>query len=241
MKSKTHRGLGTTVSAMKRIVAAVSVLLVIGACGGNKTPDRAGSAAPKGATSSYSTLSKGDLKSVVLSIDDMPTGFAVDPDPSDDDDDDFTSGDPGCKALVEASDAKNETVAHKDASFTQGDFGPFVSESVSIQKKGMASKGFRDARKGLSSCKSYVAGKGDDAAKFKVGAMSFPNLGDETVAYQLNGEASGYPFTGHLVAVRLGDNIVLVTGVGIGGSTLEPASLEKIARAAVKKVKEKTS
>lgn len=226
---------------MKRILATVTVLLLIAACGGNKTPDRAGSSAPKGATSSYSTLSKDELKSVLLSIDDMPTGFAVDSDPSDDDEDDFTSGDPGCKALIASSNDDKNKVADKDVSFTQGDFGPFVSESVSIQKKGTALGGFVDARKGLDNCTTYVAGTGDDAAKFKVGAMSFPNLGDETLAYQLNGEASGFPFTGHIVAVRLGDNIVFLSGVGIGASALAPSNFEKIARAAVKKVKAETS
>ena len=228
--------------SMKRILVVVSALVVITACGGNETPERAGSAAPKGATSNYSPLSKVELKSVLLSIDDMPTGFAVDPDPSDDeDDDDFTSGDPGCKALVESSEDDKNKVADKDASFTQGDFGPFVSESVSIVKKGTASDGFADARDGLGKCKSYVAGKGDDAAKFKVGAMSFPNLGDETLAYQLSGEASGFPFTGHIVAVRLGDNIVFLSGVAIGTSALDPSTFEKIARAAVKKVEAETS
>jgi hypothetical protein len=172
----------------------------------------------------------------------MPTGFAVDPDPSDDDDDDdFTSGDPGCKALIESNKDDKNSVAEKEASFTQGDFGPFVSESVSIQKKDTAASGFADARKGLNQCKSYVAGTGEDAAKFKVGAMSFPNLGDETLAYQLSGEASGFSFTGHIVAVRLGDNIVFLSGVGIGASALDPSSFEKIASAAVKKVKAETT
>lgn len=227
---------------MRRILVSASALLAIAACGTNESPERAGSAAPKEAASDYSTLTKSELKSVLLSIDDMPTGFAVDPDPSDDeDDDDFASGDPGCKELIESSDHDKNTLADQEASFTQGDFGPFVSENVSISKQGTAADKFEDARDGLAKCKSYVAGEGDDAAKFKVGAMSFPNLGDETLAYQFSGEASGFPFTGHLVAVRLGDNIVFLSGVGIGGSAVDPSSLEKIARTAVKKVKAKTS
>ena len=230
---------------MNRIVAATSALLVLAllaSCGGdNKTPDRAGSAAPADSTSKYSTLAKSELKSVVLSLDEMPTGFAVDPDPSEESEDDFTSGDPGCQALVESSDNKENEVAQAVVAFTQGDFGPFVEETVSIAKIGTAADNFSDARKGLKDCDSYVAGTGDDTAKIKVGAMSFPNLGDETLAYQRSGDASGFPFTGHAVAVRLGDNVVFVTALGIGGAAVESETLEKIARLAVKKVEAKTS
>ncbi|KQY55741.1 hypothetical protein ASD11_14610 [Aeromicrobium sp. Root495] len=173
----------------------------------------------------------------MLTLDDMPTGYSVDPDPADDSsDDDFTSGDPGCKELVDSADVKSNKVDEEEASFTQGDYGPFVAESVTTTKEGKAGDGFADARKALDSCNSYTAGEGDDSVTFKVSRMSFPNLGDETLAYSLSGESSGFPFSGQIVVTRLGDNVILLSAAGVGGSGMKASDFEKIARTASKKV-----
>jgi hypothetical protein len=107
---------------------------------------------------------------------------------------------------------------------------------VTIANKGTAANSFKNAAAGLDSCMSYVAGKGSDSAKFKVARMSFSNLGDETLAYKLTGEAGGFPFTASIVTFRLGDNIVFMTALGIGGSNMDAKDFEPLVKKAVQKV-----
>lgn len=232
---------------MKRFAVLVSlVALSLTACssgGGEKdVPKRAGEPASKEAASEYTTLSKADLKSVVLTLDDMPAGYAVDTDEDEEsEDDDFTSGDPGCKELVDSTDGDKYKLDEAEASFTQGDFGPFVAESVTTTKPGKADDSLSEGRRALDSCGSYLSGQGDDAVKFKVGRLSFPNLGDETLAYSLTGEASGFPFSGQIVVIRFGDNIVFLSALGIGDAKVDSTDLEAIARTAAQRVTDKAA
>jgi hypothetical protein len=186
-------------------------------------------------------LTTKQIKSALLKIEDMPSGYTKDPDViSDDEDEDEFSGSPKCKRLMNALDSEEDEkpFGEGEVGFKESDFGPFVAESVSSFKGDRIKNGMGKFREAFESCSTFTTTDKDGAkTKFKVAQMSFPKLGDDTIAIKMSAKEAtlGMSFDFSLVAVRVDQNVVLMLNFGVGRA-LGGEKFEKLARLAVERI-----
>ncbi len=165
---------------------------------------------------------------------DVPTGYAVDPSPSSNSD---KSG-PCQKAPISAS---IPSVAKVEVQFTKSQVGPFLLEQLVSYSGDGAQRAYEAAKQLFSTCTSWTTtGTDGTATSFTASALSFPKLGDQTLALRLNGDDSSTQVALDLVAVRKGNVICVVAGLGttsiLGSNSVDPAVLATTARTAVNKI-----
>lgn len=187
-------------------------------------------------------LTSKQIKKALLKIEDMPSGYAKDPELiGNDDDDEITAGSKKCKELMgalSASDKEEKPFGEGEVGFKESDFGPFVGESVSSFKGSRIKDGMRKIRDAFESCTMFETKDKDGAkTKFTVAPMSFPKLGDDTLAVKLSGKepSFGMTFDFNLVAVRVDQNVVMMLNLGIGRA-LGGEKFEKLTRLAVERI-----
>ena len=187
-------------------------------------------------------LTSQQIKKSLLTIDDMPSGFSEDPEMStDDSEDNFTSGSSDCKALnstLNEPGTKSKTVGEGEVGFKESDFGPFVAESVASFKGAAIEDSMGDLKQAFSKCKRFTTTDEDGAKlKFRVAPMSFPDLGDDTIAVKLSAKEPTFDlsFTLDLVAVRVDQNVVMMLNFGIG-KALAGEKFESLVRLAVDRI-----
>jgi len=210
-------------------LAAVALLAVgLSACSGGsattaKTPSPSSTASPTGspspttdtttATSAPRTVAV--LKSALLVLDDLPTGFAVDPaDASGGNGGPASSKDPKCAPLVRLINAKTVpgSKASANVSFSGGQDGPFVGESIdamgSVEAVEAAQASFKSAVAACHKVNITIPGQGSSA--MNVAAVSAPKFGEHTVAARLT--ATGGPLAGlEITQVAAGVKDVIVS------------------------------
>lgn len=211
------------------LIAAVAVLaLGLSACTAGsavtaKTPSPSSSTSPTvsaspttdptTATSAPRTVVV--LKSALLVLDDLPTGFAIDPaDASGDNGSPASSKDPKCAPLVRLFNAKTApgSKASADVSFSGGQDGPFVEESIDAMGSVDAVEKLQASLKSaVAAChKVTITIPGQGSSTMNVAAVSAPKFGDHTVAARLT--AAGGPLAGlEITQVAAGVNDVIVS------------------------------
>lgn len=228
---------------MRRALLPALALVITAACGGGGAEDS------KKETDSGGTgmvekvfadpLGDEQIKDALLSLDDMPSGWSIDDSEDEDDADTETSSDdPACNALMGAFEGdEDEAFGEGDVSFTQSEFGPFLSQAIASQEGDAIEKTMGELRQAFETCTSFTDTESDGTkTTFKVSEMSFPDLGDETLAVKLAGDADGFSFTAPLVVTRVDQNVILLVSISIG-QPMPGEDLESIARTAVAKVK----
>ena len=187
-------------------------------------------------------LTSKQIKGALLKIEDMPSGYTKDADLISDegDEDEFTSGSPKCKQLMNTldSDEEEKPFGEGEVGFKESDFGPFVAESVSSFKGDRIKDGMGKFREAFESCTVFTTTDKDGAkTKFKVAQMSFPKLGDDTIAVKMSAKEPtlGMSFDFSLVAVRVDQNVILMLNFGVGRA-LGGQKFEKLARLAVERI-----
>jgi hypothetical protein len=187
-------------------------------------------------------LTSKQIKGALLKIDDMPPGYTKDSDLiSDEEDEDVFSGSPKCKRLMNALDSgdkEEKPFGEGEVGFKESDFGPFVAESVSSFKGDRIKDGMGKFREAFESCTTFTTTDKDGAkTKFKVAQMSFPKLGDDTIAIKMSAKEPtlGMSFDFSLVAVRVDQNVVLMLNLGVGRA-LGGQKFEKLTRLAVERI-----
>ena len=187
-------------------------------------------------------LTTKQIKSALLKIEDMPSGYTKDPDlvSDEEDEDEITSGSPKCNQLMNAGDSEEDEkpFGEGEVGFKESDFGPFVAESVSSFKGNRIKDGMGKFREAFESCTAFTTTDKDGAkTKFKVAKMSFPKLGDDTIAVKMSAKEPtlGMSFDFSLVAVRVDQNVVLMLNFGVGRA-LGGEKFEKLTRLAVERI-----
>lgn len=224
---------------MKTSLAAIALcsLLALSGCGGGDDSGKTGVVEKVFAD----PLTDAQVKEALLTVDDMPSGWTVSPDDDEDDDSDSETDatSPECKKLaaVMDEDDTSESFGEGEIEFQESEFGPFLSESVSSEEGDEVEKSMNSFREAFETCDSFTQ-TDDEGVKteFKISDMSFPDLGDDTIALKMSAEAMGIPVDIPLVVVRVDQNVILLASVGLGEG-MSSADLEKVARTAVTKVK----
>lgn len=228
----------------------VSVLVASGllltACGGDDSsgggdddrartiaePSSAAPAEPEG--DGDKTLTEAELSAALLTVADLPTGYTAVP-PTEDDDSETTGGDDECSAkFKELSDAEGTEAASAEASFEGGGLGTILEESLeSYEDEDQLKQRFDDVVSVLSECPTFSSTEDGETTDFTLGALSFPKLGDDTVALAITGKTPDFEVKLNIVVVRLGRNVMSVSQ---GGLTADAAALEQAARAGLDKL-----
>lgn len=226
-----------------RLCAAVIVLLVLGGCSSNSdTPDRAATVdattttGPPDSTTTTNPsvdIDQAQLESVLLTIEDVPTGYAVYTDPTPDD-----NGSSLCDGYDPASE--HPELAKANADFSQGgETGPFIYNSVAVFSPGEAEAFMESMSDAFNACQTFTETNADGTTyTFTLSPLSFPSFGDETLATRATFDAGIVSGVADLVYVRNGNSIFQVSTLGMGST--DTTVTEAMTRAAQAKVEAAT-
>jgi hypothetical protein len=235
----------TTARTMTAVTAALVV--AVAGCGGGddgsqeraRTVTTATTAPPEEVEGGGDeTLTEAQLQAALLTVTDLPTGYTAAAD--DGVDDDADDGEPvgtdaDCSARFEAlGESEGTETASADVDF-EGGFGVVLEQSLeSYEDEDVLTKRFDDVVDVLSECPSFTTT--DDAGatiELTISSLSFPKLGDDTVALAVAGTSGDFDIRLNIALVRLGRNVM---NVAQGGLTADAAVLEEVARTGLSKL-----
>lgn len=171
-----------------------------------------------------SDVSEEELTDALLALEDMPSGWSVEPPDEDDGDDDATFCD--AEPLTEEIDA--DASAERD--FSAGEAGPFLFELLAAMSEDEASRGVDYVRDAFD-CGEWT--DPEDDTVWNISEISFPEMGDETAAYRLSTTAGIFSANGNVVVVRNGGVLMMLVHVELG--ELDSELTEEMARKAFTK------
>jgi hypothetical protein len=174
-------------------------------------------------------LSAAQAKRALLTLNDMPTGWAQEQPDKKKDDDDGTVTPKRCQALMDAFDRQDKPVVEAEAAFSAD--GLLLEESVSAYSTPQVSA-LNKLASVFRQCPRVTSTEKDGRSiTFRVSSLSFPKLGDRTVAVRLKTTTRGVTVVFDLVFIAKGNNGISLMAGGI--HPLSGATLEKFARKAV--------
>jgi hypothetical protein len=203
----------------RRVAIGIVTLALFGsACGGGageKTVRAGGSvgepepttttqASTTTMTAKKAPLTAAALQEALLTVEDLPPGYALSPpdeDDGDDTDDTYCDGADPAKAVPPALE--------QEIGFRKGPLGPFLSQSIlQYTVADEAQRYMAEFRRILDNCSSYDrTGADGETSTVTVTKMSFGPVGDDTLAIKFTVQGAS-PFSGDTVLVRH-DGIVL--------------------------------
>lgn len=172
----------------------------------------------------------------LLSVADLPTGWAsADTQPEIEDSSKIQPA--ACQKMFDELDASSEDLepsAEAKATFSQG--GPLgaqlemkVASFDEVQTDSVET--IADA---LTKCSTFKSTEHGEISEIAMAALSFPNLGDQTLAIRMRVKTQGFEGVADVVLVAVGHNLVSFTTAGL--QPIAGAELEKIARRGMEKV-----
>jgi hypothetical protein len=215
---------------------AVVVGLSLAACGGGsssraETPSTRTTSAKAAKTVAVPTAAQ--LNAALLAVQEMPTGYAVTPDTS-------NSSDKGpCDKPT--LNTQVPPAAKASIRFSKAQAGPFFVESLAAYAGDGAKRIYELAKQLFDSCPKWSeTGSDGTATAYSIAPLSFPKLGDATLAFRLTGATAGATAEGDVIVVRKGNLVAVMAGLGttsiLGATSIDSATTESIARAAVTKL-----
>jgi hypothetical protein len=184
-------------------------------------------------------LTTEQAEQALLTVQELPTGWAAGHRPRHEPSGQDVVEPARCEDLLGSLEGSNdeEPVAEAQAHFTNGGpSGVQLVESIDSYAEPVA-EDIAATAGALEECSEFttVNAKGV-RTRFEVAEMSFPNVGDETLALQVVMEQEGLQLNTSVVIVAVGHNTVSLVG---GGFIDVPArELEQIAHRAVAKLEE---
>lgn len=172
------------------------------------------------------TLTEAQLKVALLTVTDLPTGYRLGT-VKEDDDSETTGASDGCSdKFKRLRDAEDTEAAKAEAAFEGGGLGTILEQGLeSYEDEDVVQDRFDDVVEVLSECKTFSdTDKNGVKTDFTVGPLSFPKLGDDTVALAITGKTPDFTIALNVVIVRLGRNVM---SVGQGGFTTDVPALEQ--------------
>ena len=161
------------------------------------------------------------LVATLLTIEDMPTGWAVNDAAA------FEQRTPGGTYDIYCTTLPARSIAAAEVSLSQGSFGPFVFQNTVIYPDSQSAEdAFNDLRAAVENCPEETDGEGN-VTTYSV--VAFPSLGDQT--YALRSSRGLADVEG--ARVRIGNVIISVAQSGVGG--VDSEQTEVFVRAAVDK------
>jgi hypothetical protein len=202
------------------LVAAVG--LALAGCSSSAAPSSSTTTTSSaGIAPSVSTTAAPNVQSLLLSINDLPTGWTVD----------NSANSPGSLSCVPA-DLAHGSLHHADISFAQNGSLPILDESLGIWAS--AASVFAGGVTALNRCKAFTTTGSGTNYSGTLGAMSSPTYGDQSAAYNANLTIQGLDVNEGFVVVRKGSYIALVVLGDIG--SLDSPTLQEFVTKAVAKI-----
>lgn len=240
-----------------------AVLLPLSACAseapstaaeGSGTPRPSASASPTGtpstapaapatpsptpSASSTRKRTRAELKGALLTLKDLPGGFEIEQGGGDDGTR-VSSSKKDCAPLVRLMNSQTlaGSRAQAEVSFSGGQEGPFIDESLDAMGTAQAARAFIGKyRSAVKACGSIsVSFPGVGASSFAVREISFSDLGDDTFAARFR--AKGGPLEGLefiQAGVQSGDIVVGTSVLGLDGADAEAATEDAVKKVAKK-------
>ena len=193
----------------------------------SSSPPKAAPAPPRTADS---------LKAALLELADLPSGFASEPagggaTPK------ASSKDPKCAAFIQLSNdtAAPGSTANASTSFSGGQSGPFISESIDAlaNPAGVAALQTRVKDAAASCTKIRLAVPGVGTSTVTVASVSAPKTGASPVATRMT--AVGGPMAGleiTMVYTGVGDTILALSFIGATPDEIDGATSDAVDKAA---------
>jgi hypothetical protein len=218
------------------IVVALSTVIALAACG-SSSPKSASSSgiSPSTTTVPKKAPTQAQLHSALLTVDDMPPGWSVQPP----DKSSSNTSDPLCNGKTTPLDLSSASAP--SVTFVQGSFVPLLAQILFADPTGHI---YSELKTELDACdgKQWTArDKDGTVTTYTLASESFPKMGDESHAWRLGLKSTGAVGSVDLVAIRQGTVTIFIGGVSLtsilGNGELNPATLVSSSRKAVEKVK----
>jgi hypothetical protein len=170
------------------------------------------------------------LNSALLTLEELPIGWTVRPPQTQNTEDEDFCGFEKQRAA--------QPVAKADASFQQSQTGPFLVHTLELydgdDAKAVADQYLAQSR----SCSGWTAtDKEGKQTKWKLTGLSFPKLGDQTIALRLTSEATILGVVeDDIVVVRRGRVLNTINYATIGFAGIDSAQTEEFVRLADEKL-----
>lgn len=230
------------------VVPVIGAGILLSGCAG--TPERAATVgtrsaapAPQERSQAPSLEGAGDgltaaqAKSGLLSVGDMPTGWAA----AENEPDNTTNPkiEPAsCQKMFDDMDAKTggkKAKVKQKATFSEGGMlgTQLVMEIASFEDDAQGDK-VQAIANALTKCSTIKSTQDGQTAELTLNGLSFPNVGDQTLALRANVKMKDLEAVTDMVFVAVGHNIISFTTVGF--QPMKGTDLEKIARTGMTKV-----
>lgn len=195
-------------------------------------PAESSAAEPDDAAGEQLTQEQADA--ALLTVQDLPTGWTTDPAAEEDDGPDDITEPAECAQIFQALEDQQDPVAQAEADFTAGGFGPFLSQSVSSFDDS-TTDALAAVTEALNACPTFTSIDADGVrAEFTAAPLSFPNVGDSTVAVRLSASTEDFDLAFDVVAVSLGNNGMTIVAGGL--TPMDGVQLEQVVRAGVSRI-----
>jgi hypothetical protein len=177
-----------------------------------------------------------ELKSALLELTDLPSGFAIEPAGGEDGDVPVASTDLKCAALVKLINAKSApgSKASANVSFSGGQAGPSVDESIDAMGSADAVEALQASFKSaVAACRQLaITIPGQGSSTMKVTEVSAPKFGDHPFAARMTGTSGpmdGLEITQVTAGVK--DAIVSITFVAASPGDVDDATEAALGKA----------
>jgi len=203
---------------------ALAAVSLIGAACSSSTPSSSSPSSPgTSAVNSPQTSSSPSLASELLSISDLPAGWAVDNSPN------SGGGISGCQQY---SAIRSKALTKAETQFDQSGGVPYLAEELGTFAD--AATDFTAGTSALNGCKNFSITDSGKTYEATMGQMSFPASGYQSAAYAISATVDGIGVGFDVVLLRKANAIAVVELGDIGGPSTD--DLEQFVTTAVNKI-----
>lgn len=184
-------------------------------------------------------LSSAEITAALPTVKDLPKSWTRDTESEDDEDeeDEDTIKPKRCEEIF--GDEIDEVDPEEEATraFKADDFGPFLSVDLATYEDEVPDDLLDEIAAALSECKEFTSVDSEgEQSKVTAESLSFPNLGEETLAVRMTFETELFPAAINLAMVRIGHNMILLSTVSLGDGKPNTKLMEKVGRKTVERL-----
>lgn len=174
-------------------------------------------------------LTQADLEKALISLDDLPAGWAV------------RTGDEEDEANKETytflcQEYQKKSIAKVSADFQKGQVGPFLMNSVVTYPPGEARNQFADMLSAVDQCATFTDTQDGTTTEWTVTPISFPKLGEQSFAIRASSEFVLGFIEVDSVYIRIEDTITSIQYMVLGLQSIDSTQTEMFARLAEAKL-----
>lgn len=185
------------------------------------------------------SLTTADIEDALPTVDDLPEGWVRDPDEDDEDDGEDTIEPAECQEIMTALEDQADEIepaAEASREFQADDFGPFLMVEVKSYEEPMDEDRLPEMRDALAECREFTSTDEDGAtAEFTTEGLSFPNFGEESLAFRMDLDLGMFAGAAEIVFVRAGHNGITFMSLAFGDEP-DTELLEEIARTTMERL-----